>query len=79
METEEVTECKNLFYILGRNEKINLLNESNLDDREKEILVMKHISGMTAKEMSEKLSVSVDAYNKMQQKVYKKLYAWLKH
>jgi len=49
-ESIPVAYCKNLFYTKGRNEKLKLLEESNLTDREIKILKMRYIEGLSLKE-----------------------------
>jgi len=68
---------KDLFYALGRNEKKELLYNSNLNDKEIRIMEMRHIEGLSIKEISEVLNIDIDTYNQSQKRINKKLYSWL--
>lgn len=74
---KEVIFCKQLFFILGRDEKIKLLQKSNLTDREKRVCELRFVEGKTTQEIADELNVSLDTFNKMQKKLFQKLYLWL--
>ena len=48
--SKEVEFCKKLFLSTGRSEGLNILNYSNLTDREKEIINCRLLKGLTLKE-----------------------------
>lgn len=73
----EVQTIKMLMQILGRNEKMKLLKNSNLTNRERKIMTQRFIVGLTAKETSEMMNMDIDTFNQAQKKIYLKMYAWL--
>lgn len=77
MQTEEMLFCKNLFNTLGRKESMELLNNSNLTDRERDIILMRLIYGKSLKECSDVLIIEQDSVNKAQKKAVIKLYQWI--
>lgn len=77
MESKEITICKAVFYPLGRNEKVSLIEKSNLTDREMEIFKMKFVEGEYNQEIADHLMITLDAYNKMQKVLCRKFYTWL--
>lgn len=38
---------------------------------------MRHIEGLSIKEISEVLNIDIDTYNQSQKRINKKLYSWL--
>lgn len=50
---KEVEYCKKLFMSAGRKAGINILNFSNLTDREREVILCRLVKGLTLKECSE--------------------------
>lgn len=76
--TYQMEYVKNLFSKLGRSEKINLLAESNLNDRETELLLKRLVKGETIKDCSVYFNLEEDTINKKQLKAVKKLYSFLK-
>lgn len=76
-ETKEVTYCKEVLYKNGRPEKIKLLDNSNLNNHERDILYERFVIGLTVKETAEKFNVSIETINKTQKKSFFKLYDWL--
>lgn len=75
--SKEVILCKRFFYNLGRFEKIKIIKNSNLDNRERKIIYSRFVEGMTLKEIAENLSLGIDNCNKIQKKAFVKLYSWL--
>lgn len=76
-ETKEVAYCKQLLCNLGRYQKIKLLKNSSLDNRERNILYMRFIEGLSVIESAEKINVDESTFNKAQQRSFKKLYKWI--
>lgn len=76
--TYQMEYVKNLFSKLGRSEKVNLLTESNLSDREAELLLKRLVKGETIKDCSIYFNLEEDTINKNQLKAIKKLYSFLK-
>lgn len=74
---KEVEYCKKLFMSAGRIAGINILNFSNLTDREREVILCRLIKGLTLKECSELFVMEEDSVNKMQKRVCIKLYKFL--
>lgn len=69
--------CKKLFMSAGRKAGINILNFSNLTDREREVILCRLVKGLTLKECSELFVMEEDSVNKMQKRVCIKLYKFL--
>ena len=76
--TYQMEYVKNLFSRLGRSEKVNILAESNLNDRESELLLKRLVKGETIKDCSVYFNLEEDTINKNQLKAVKKLYSFLK-
>jgi len=70
---------KTLFNSLSRVDKINLLNNSNLNDRERCLLETRFVKGLSAKESADYFNLEFDTYNKTYHRTVFKLYAWLEH
>lgn len=64
---------------LSRAEKQNLLYNSNLNDREVELLSLRFINGKSLKECSEVYGLEINTVSKNQQKAMCKLYQYLIH
>lgn len=64
---------------LSRAEKQNLLYNSNLNDREVELLSLRFINGKSLKECSEVYRLEINTVSKNQQKAMYKLYQYLIH
>lgn len=77
IKSKEVTVIRELFYILGRDDKLKLLKYSNLTNRERQIMTMRFIVGLSTKETAEKLNMDIDTFNQAQKKIYVKLYSWI--
>jgi DNA-directed RNA polymerase specialized sigma24 family protein len=75
--SKEVIFCKQLFLILGREKKTELLQKSNLTDRERRLFELRFVQGKTTQETADELNVAIDTFNKMQKKAFQKLYLWL--
>lgn len=77
MQTEAVKYCKNLMFLLGTEEKVKLIESSNLNEREKQIIVLRFVKGKTVKDCCEEMCLEVDTFNKAQAKAMSKLYFWV--
>ena len=77
MESLQIKLIKQLFFILGKEDKKTLLESSNLTDRESDILVTRFIRGLSAKESAELLNLDIDTYNKQYHRCMTKFYNWL--
>lgn len=67
---------KNIFSLLGRAELTELLNNSNLSDRELEFMIIRFVRKCSLKECSEKFGISENAIAKMQSNTVNKLLKW---
>lgn len=67
-----------VFFALSKTQKQSLLDNSNLNDREKELLTYRLIEGKSLKECANFLGIEEDSVNKAQLKAVKKLYFFLK-
>lgn len=76
--TDELNFVKVLFNTLGKTESIKLINDSNLTEREGQLLELRLIKGKSLKEVADVLMIEEDSVNKAQSKVCKKLYYWIK-
>lgn len=72
--TIELETIQIIFLALGRNKKQELLDNSNLNDREVELLSLRLIQGKSLKECAEHFGIEEDSVNKAQLKAIKKLY-----
>ena len=77
--TYEMNYIKNVLEMLSRNDKLNLLKTSNLNDREIELLTMRFVQGKSLKDCADYFKVEIDTINKAQLKTVKKLYSYLKN
>lgn len=68
---------KQLFSILGREEKIDLINRSSLTDKERDVMYNRYIKGSFAKEEADRINLSIDGFEKYQQKIFCKFYTWM--
>lgn len=75
--TYQMNYIKNLFNFMARNEKVTLLENSNLTDREIELLKRRLIKGESIKECALYFNLEEDTINKNQLKAVKKLYSFL--
>ena len=75
--TKELTKVKSYFELLGRNEKLTILNNSNLNDRDTALLTSRLVQGKSLKECSDDFGIEEDSINKAQLKAVKKLYYWI--
>lgn len=53
------------------------MQKSNLTDRERRICELRFVKGKTTQEIADELNITLDAFNKMQKRVFQKLYLWL--
>ena len=77
--TYELNYIRNVFKLLNRINKLELLETSNLKNREIELLTKRFINGETLKECAEYFGIEEDSVNKAQLKAVKKLYQYLKY
>lgn len=75
--TYQMNYIKNLFNFMARNEKLELLENSNLTDREVELLTKRFVKGESLKECALCFNLEEDTINKNQLKAVKKLYSFL--
>lgn len=70
---------KTLSYLasLGRFEKERVVRESNLNNRELNIIQFRYIDGNTISEASDKLQMTEEAFVKAQRKAIEKLYLFI--
>lgn len=74
---KEIKFCRNLFFLLGREEKVSIIRNSNLTDKETDFMLRRFCDGLTIKELAEKINLGIDATKWQQKVVCKKFYAWL--
>lgn len=77
--TQQMEYIKTFFSGLGRADKQSILFNSNLTDREVDLLTKRFISGFSLKEIANEYSIEEDTVNKKQLKAVKKLYSFLKN
>lgn len=75
--TQELESIQNLFYLKCRAEKQDILFNSNLNDRETELLSFRLVQGKTLKECADHFGIEEDSVNKAQLKAVRKLYIFL--
>lgn len=73
----EVEYCKNLFYISSRSKIISIIEDSNLNDRERELITARYVKGLSVKEICELLNLEEETYKKMHRKILSKLYIYI--
>lgn len=76
-ETQEVEYCKNLFYVKGRSDIEEIIENSNLNNRERELVKLRYIEGFRVKEICEALKVEESTYKKLHKKILSKLYIYI--
>lgn len=76
-QTPEVTYCKNFFQTAGRSKVMATIEESNLTDRERELINARYIVGMQIKEICSKFGMEEEAYKKLQKKILIKFYRFM--
>lgn len=79
METKETTYCKNLLFLLSRADKVKLLENSNLNNRERDILILRVVDGLSVKESCNRLDIEEETFNKAQKKAYAKLFFFIQN
>lgn len=77
MATIETEYVKKQFLLLGRQEKLNLLLNSNLNDRELDLLIKRFVNGISLKECSDNMGMEVNSVSKIQQRAVRKLYIFI--
>lgn len=56
---------------------MSLINDSNLNDRERNIIMMRYFEGLSIKECSERCGIEENSFKKCHKKVLHKLYAYM--
>lgn len=79
MVTKETDYVLSLFSPMGRNDKKEILYNSNLTDSELQLLEKRFINGLTLKECSFELGIEINSVSKKQQRAIRKLYQYLIH
>lgn len=77
METIETKTVKYILANLGTLEREQLINNSNLTEKEKQVLTLRFSKGKQVKECTEIFNMELEAFNKLQKKSVYKLYHWL--
>lgn len=77
METQETKTVKYILQNLSTLEREQLIDNSNLTDKEKQVLTLRFSKGKQVKECTELLNMEFEAFNKLQKKSVFKLYHWL--
>lgn len=75
--SKEVEFCKNVFQLIGNKKSEELLERSNLTNREKVIIHSHILQGLSLKECAGILLIEEDSVNKAQKKALVKLYTWI--
>lgn len=75
--SKEVEFCINVFKLIGKQKSEELLERSNLTNREKIIVDSHLIQGLSLKECAGILLIEEDSVNKAQKKALVKLYTWI--
>lgn len=75
-ETTEVNYCKKLLEDMGRYEKLKLIRNSSLNNRERKIITLRFIEGMSVTEASSVFNLDESSFKKAQKKAFIKLYNW---
>jgi DNA-directed RNA polymerase specialized sigma subunit len=75
--TKEVDYCKHLFSTASRKDVLEIIQNSCLTDKERDIIYSRFIQGLNIKEMCEKYSVEESAYKQNQKKILIKLYNFI--
>lgn len=79
IKTLELETIQLIFLNLGKQKKIELLENSNLNERECELLTFRFVHGKSLKDCSLYFGIEEDSVNKAQLKAVKKLYNYLKY
>lgn len=77
MVNTETNEIKTKLVSMSRQQKIDFLSNSNLDDRELDLLIKRFVNGLSIKECSLEFGVEENTISKKQYKAVKKLYQYL--
>ena len=71
--TQELIAFENRILFLNRKEKAELLENSNLDDRELQLISYRFIQGLSLKECANILGLEINTISKNQTKIIKKI------
>lgn len=63
---------------LGSPERLHLLKLSNLTLIERKAISLRFVVGLSAKEVSDRLCLTEQSYQKYQKKIFEKFYMWLR-
>lgn len=77
-ETKELAYCKSVFNKVGKIKMTEILDNSNLNNREVDIITSRLIKGMSLKECSSIFAIEENSVNRAQLKAVKKLYNFLR-
>ena len=77
MTTKETDYVKRLFRFLGRLNKIEILQKSNLSDYEIELLTKRFVNQLSLKDCADYFNIEANTVSKQQLKAVKKLYSYL--
>lgn len=77
--TTETAYCKNILFLLPREEKVRLLENSNLTNKERDIISFRIVDGLSIKEVCDKLAMDENAFVKAQRRAYAKLCFFLQN
>lgn len=75
--TQELETIQIIFLSLSRKQKEELLANSNLNNREIELLSLRLIDGKSLKECADYFGIEEDSVNKAQHRAVKKLYLFI--
>lgn len=76
-QTAEVEYCKNLFYISSRSKILSIIEDSNLNDRERSLISARYISGLSVKEICDQFNIEESTYKKIHRRILFKLYIYI--
>lgn len=76
-QSTEVDFCKNFFYTSGRKSVVELIDNSNLTNRERELVNLRYIEGLRVKEICNRLNMDEFVYKKEHRRILGKLYVWM--
>ncbi|MBR6552808.1 MAG: hypothetical protein IKT89_08225 [Clostridia bacterium] len=75
--TKEVDYCKHLFLTTGRKQVLELIENSNLTNKERDIIYSRYLEGLGVKEMCEKYALEESTYKQAQKRILVKLYNYI--
>lgn len=75
--TQELIAFENKILFLNRKEKSELLKNSNLDDRELQLMSCRFVQGLSLKECADIFGLETNTISKNQTKIIRKLNSYL--